>query len=40
MSSAYFERHPSLRPLAYRDYRFLLGGLALVQLAAPFQFLT
>lgn len=31
---------PALRPLAFRDYRLLLGGLALVQLAAPFQFLT
>jgi len=35
-----FLERPALRPLAFRDYRLLLGGLALVQLAAPFQFLT
>lgn len=39
MRSKLLER-PALRPLTFRDYRLLLGGLALVQLAAPFQFLT
>lgn len=40
MPSRFFEERPALRPLAFRDYRLLLGGLALVNLAAPFQFLT
>lgn len=40
MASTFFERHASLSPLAYRDYRLLLGGLALVNLVMPFQFLA
>ena len=40
MAPGFFERRAALRPLTFRDYRLLLGGLALVNLAGPFQFLT
>jgi MFS family permease len=38
--ASFFERHPTFRALAHRDYRLLLAGSALVSLVAPFQFLT
>lgn len=40
MAATYFERHPSLRALAHRDYRLLLAGSTLVSMVMPFQYLT
>jgi len=37
---SFFERHPTFRALAHRDYRLLLAGSALVSFVGPFQFLT
>ncbi|MEX2080785.1 MAG: MFS transporter [Dehalococcoidia bacterium] len=40
MSAGYFERHPSMRALRYRDFRLLLAGSTLVGIVMPLQFLT
>lgn len=37
---SFFERHHSLRPLAFRDYRLLLLGSTLVGMVMPLQFMT
>lgn len=38
--ASYAERHASLRPLTFRDYRLLLAGASLVSLVMPFQYLS
>jgi MFS family permease len=39
-SSSYFQRHRSMRALAYRDFRLLLLGSGIVAFVMPVQFLT
>lgn len=38
--TSFFDRHPSLDALRYRDFRLLLAGTAFVGLSMPLQFIT